>query len=140
MQHLRALGFVGVYVLLLGVGTFLEKPAMKRLDAVQINLLTGIGIAVVGVVALLVRGGSMVPGLRPIGAGLGIGALIGVGSVFYFLGLRKLPVSLAATVANCYILVTVALAIFFLHDHITLVKGLGIALTLVGVTLLASGH
>lgn len=135
-MNLRALGFVGVYVVLLGVATFLEKPAMKREDAVQINFLIAIGAAVAAALALLLRDPSL-PRARSVALALGIGVLIGGGSVFFFLGLRRLPVAVAATVANAYILVTVLLSVLFLHDHLTLVKWLGIALTVAGVTLLA---
>jgi len=137
-MHVKALGFVGIYVVLLGIATFLEKPALKHLDAVQLNVLVAVGAVVPSVIAVLVHG-PVFAKARPSLSGLGIGAVIGAASVFYFLGLRKLPVSVAAPVANTYILVTVLLAVLFLHDRITLVKGLGIALTLVGVTLLAWG-
>lgn len=136
MKSLLPIGLVGVYVILLGVATFLEKPAMKSLNALQINAFTAIGVAVIGVVAFLAHDPKM-PAAGPTAAGLGIGALIGVGAIFYFYGLAKLSVSVAATIANAYVLVTVALSIIVLHDHMTLPKALGIILTIAGVTLLA---
>ncbi|MGI8609142.1 MAG: hypothetical protein ACR2MY_07950 [Candidatus Dormibacteria bacterium] len=42
-------------------------------------------------------------------AGLGVGAMIGAASVFYFLGLHGLPVSVALAAANSYVIVTVLL-------------------------------
>ncbi|MDQ2744290.1 MAG: EamA family transporter [Chloroflexota bacterium] len=137
MRSLVPVGLVGVYVVLLGIATFLEKPAMKSLNVLQINALTGVGIAVVAIVAFLVHDPKM-PNASPTAVGLGIGALIGIGTIFYFYGLAKLPVSVAATIANAYVLVTIALAIIVLHDQMTLPKVLGIILTIAGVTLLAS--
>lgn len=136
MKSLIPLGLVGVYVVLLGVATFLEKPAMKSLTALQINALTGIGIAVAGLVATLFHDPGL-PSLRPAMVGLGIGLMIGIGSIFYFFGLSKLPVSVAATAANAYVVITVLLSIIVLHDTMTIPKVLGILLTLAGVTLLA---
>lgn len=136
MKSLLPFALVGVYVILLGIGTFLEKPAMRSLTALQINALVGIGVAVAGLAALFFHDPG-VPRLGPAALGLGIGLMIGVGSIFYFLGLTKLPVSVAATIANGYIVITVVLSILVLHDSMTLPKALGIVLTIAGVTLLA---
>ncbi|MGH2449522.1 MAG: EamA family transporter [Chloroflexota bacterium] len=135
---LLPLAFVGAYAFLLGIASFLEKPALKSLNALQLNLATGIGVLLVGIIAISLRDPKF-PGLEPSLAGVGIGILIGAGSVFYFVGLQKLPVSVAVTVANAYILVTVALSLFFLHDRLTVIKGLGILATVVGVSLLSVG-
>jgi drug/metabolite transporter (DMT)-like permease len=70
---------------------------------------------------------------------LGVGAMVGLASVAYFLGLRGLPVSVAAAASNSYIVITVLLATLFLHQPMTKVRGGAIALTLGGVTLLALG-
>jgi uncharacterized membrane protein len=48
-----AFGILGLYVTLIGVSTFLEKPALQRLDATQLNALLAIGMLAVAVVALV---------------------------------------------------------------------------------------
>lgn len=136
MRSYLPLAFVGIYALLLGIGTFLEKPALKLMNAYQMNALTAVGIAIVSVAALLIVKPGL-PSLTGTGVGLGLGALIGVGALFYFLGLVKLPVSVAATVANTYVLITVVLSMLFLNDTMTLPKGIGIGLTIAGVMLLS---
>lgn len=136
MTRLLPVAFVCVYVIMLGIGTFLEKPAMKSLDAFQINVLTAFGIVLVGIIALLIRHPGL-PGPGPSLLGVGIGAIIGIGTICYFLGLDRLQVSVAATIANAYVLVTILLAILFLHDKMTIPKVIGVILTLAGATLLA---
>jgi drug/metabolite transporter (DMT)-like permease len=70
-------------------------------------------------------------------AAAGVGVTIGIASVFYLLGLRGLPVSVAAATSNAYIVITVVLSSIFLRQSVTRVGGGGIALTLLGVTQLA---
>lgn len=136
MRSLLPLGFIGVYSLALGIATFLEKPGLRLMNAYQMNALTAVGITIVAVAAMVILKPSM-PSFAAAGAGLGIGALIGVGAVFYFLGLVRLPVSVAATVANTYVVVTLVLSIFLLHDSLNWPKGIGLALTIAGVMLLS---
>ena len=136
VQTLTAFGLIGVYVVLIGVSTFLEKPVLRGLDPLQLNALVGLGIFLVGVVAVFVLD-RRVPPVGPLGAGLAVGLMIGLGSIAYFVGLTRLPVSVAATVGDTYIVVTVLLSFLFLHDTITLPKVAGITCCIAGVLLLA---
>jgi uncharacterized membrane protein len=63
--------------------------------------------------------------------------MIGVGSIFYFLGLQGLPVSAAAAMSNAYMVVTILLSTLVLHEVLAWPKRIGIVFTLLGVTLLA---
>jgi len=63
--------------------------------------------------------------------------MIGIASVFYFLGLRGLPVSFAAAASNAYVVVTVLLSTIVRRQPLTHSRGGAILLTLLGVTLLA---
>ena len=134
----RARGFtiMASYVVIIGVGAFLEKPALKGLAATQLNVLMGIAMTVVAGIALAVKGPRLPMTKRTLGA-LGVGVMIGAASVFYFLGLRGLPVSVAAASSNASVIVTVALSAIFLHQPLNRARGAAIALTLLGVTLLA---
>jgi hypothetical protein len=60
----------------------------------------------------------------------------GAAPVFYFLGLRGLPVSVASAVSNASVVVTVVLSAIFLHQPLGRTRGAGLALTLLGATLL----
>jgi drug/metabolite transporter (DMT)-like permease len=70
-------------------------------------------------------------------AGLGVGVMIGAASVFYFLGLRGLPVSVASAASNASVVVTVVLSAVFLHQRLSRAQGAAIGLTLLRATLLA---
>lgn len=132
----RAFVIMGTYIVLSGVGAFLEKPALRGLDATQLNGLQAIAMTAVAGIALAVEGPRLPMTKRTIG-GIGVGAMIGVASVFYFLGLRGLPVSVAAASSNAYIVVTVVLSTIVLREPLTRSRGGAMALTLLGVTLLA---
>lgn len=132
----RATSIMGIYIVVVGVGAFLEKPALTALDATQLNGLMAIAMTAVAGLALAARGPRLRMGPRPMKA-IGVGAMIGIASVFYFLGLRGLPVSVAAASSNVYMVVTVALSIVVLRQPVTRARGGAIALTIAGTTLLA---
>ena len=79
----QARGFVimGIYIVMIGVGAFLEKPALKGLSATQLNALMGIAMTAVAGVALAVKGPRLPMTKRTLG-GLGVGVMIGAASVF----------------------------------------------------------
>ena len=131
-------GFVimGIYILVIGVSSFLEKPALKGLTATQLNVLMGIAMTAVAGIALAIKGPRLPMTKRTLG-GLSVGVMIGAASVFYFLGLRGLPVSVAAAASNASVVVTVVLSAIFLHQPLSRARGTAIALTLLGATLLA---
>ena len=134
----QARGFVimGAYVVMIGVGAFLEKPALKDLTPTQLNALIGIAMTAVAGIALAVRGPRLPMTKRTLGA-LGVGVMIGAASVFYFLGLRRLPVSVASAASNASVVVTVVLSAIFLHQPLGRARAAAVALTLLGATLLA---
>lgn len=134
----RAFLVMGGYVLIVGLGAFLEKPALRGLDAVQLNGLMALAMTAVALVAFALERPRAQMSIRGLGA-VGVGAMVGVASVAYFLGLRGLPVSVAASASNGYIVITVLLSTVVLHQPITKTRGAAIALTLGGVTLLALG-
>jgi transporter family protein len=134
----RAFLMMGAYVIIVGIGAFLEKPALRELDATQLNALMAVAMTAVAFVAFAIEGPRVQMSLRSLG-GLGVGAMVGTASVFYFLALRGLPVSVAAATSNTYIVITVLLSTIVLHQSLTKVRLGAIALTLGGVTLLALG-
>ncbi len=132
----RGFAIMGIYVVMTGVGAFLEKPALKGLAATQLNALMGIAMMAVAGIALAVRGPRLPMTKRTLG-GLGVGVMIGTASVFYFLGLRGLPVSVASATSNASVVVAVVLSAIFLHQPLGRARGAAITLTLLGATLLA---
>jgi uncharacterized membrane protein len=132
----RGIAIMGIYIVMIGAGAFLEKPALKGLTATQLNVLMGIAMTAVAVIALAVRGPRLPMTKRTLGV-WGVGVMIGTASVFYFLGLRGLPVSAASAFSNTSVIVTVILSAVFLHQPVSRARSAAGALTLVGATLLA---
>ncbi len=126
----QARGFVimGIYIVMIGVGAFLEKPALKGLTATQLNALMGIAMTAVAGITLAVKGPRLPMTKRTLGV-LGVGVMIGTASVFYFL--------VASAASNASVVVTVVLSAIFLHQRLGRARGAALALTLLGVTLLA---
>lgn len=132
----RAFVIMAAYIAIIGLGAFLEKPALQRLDATQLNALMAIAMTAVAAIALAAKGPRLAITRRSL-SGVGVGAMIGIASVFYFLGLQGLPVSVAAALSNASIVITVLLAAIFLRQPLTRPRLAAIALTLLGVTQLA---
>lgn len=132
----RGIAVMAAYVAIVGVAAFLEKPALKGLDPAQLNALMAIAMTGVAGTALGISGARLPETRRALPA-VGVGALIGIASVLYFLGLRGLPVSIAAAMSNAYIVVTVVLSGVVSRESLTPSKVGGIALTLTGASVLA---
>lgn len=135
-RSMRPFLIMAVYVVLVGVSTFLEKPVLSYLDPTQLNALIALGMTAVALIALAVRGPALPVRARTL-LPAGVGFMIGIASVLYFLALRGLPVSVAAALSNASVIVTVALSAVFLRQRLNRQKALAIALTLLGVTTLA---
>lgn len=137
LRHsLATLWPLGAYILLVGVGVFLEKPALGGVTALQLNALTALGMAIVAVAAVVVRDHRLPTGPAALSAG-GVGLLFGLSALGYYLGLEHLPVSVAATLSNTSVLVTVALTVAVRREKITRPQVAGAVATLAGVSLLA---
>jgi bacterial/archaeal transporter family protein len=135
-RQTRGFAIMGIYVVMIGAGAFLEKPALKGLTATQLNALMGVAMTAVAGIVLAVKGPRLPMTKRTLG-GLSVGVMIGTASVFYFLGLRGLPVSVASAASNASVIVTVVLSAIFLHQRLGRARSAAIALTLLGATLLA---
>jgi drug/metabolite transporter (DMT)-like permease len=131
-----SLAAVGMYVLLVGVASFLEHPVGRGFDALQLNALIRTGSAALGIAALLATHGISLPAPPSLLAGLGIGVLAGAGSICYCLALNYLPVSVVVSLANLYIVITVLLGVAILHENVTLLKVAALVLTVTGALLL----
>lgn len=132
-----SLGYVAVYVTLVGVASVIEKPVGRGFGAVQFNALVRAGGLAAAVVALFFTPGPVIPAFPYIVAGLGIGLLSGVGSLVYCFALDYMPVSLVVTFSNLYIVITIALGIAVLREPVTALKIGGLACIVTGISLLS---
>lgn len=129
---------LGANILLVGVATFLEKPALEHgLAPLQLNAYVSLGNLAVAAAVLAARRLS-VQVAWPEAAGLGLGTVFGLAVIFYFLALNRLPVSVAAPLSNSYVVLTVLVSVVLLGESLGWRRTGGIALTLAGVALLAT--
>jgi drug/metabolite transporter (DMT)-like permease len=137
-SRLAAYGVLAANVVLIGAATFLEKPALEHgLSPLQLNAFQTTGTFAVAVVAVLARRQSVPVGVRS-WEGVGLGAAFGLAAICYFLGLRRLPVSIAATLSNSYVVLTVLASVVLLHESLTWRRVYGVGITLAGVLVLAA--
>lgn len=128
--------FVGLYVLVVGVATFLMKVGLKNLSPYQLNFLMGIGMFLTGVPALLLAHKSFKIPTAELPMGLLIGVLMAGGSILYVLSFSKLSAGVASVLATTYVVVVVLLSWIFLKESFDWVKIVGLSLTLVGTAML----
>ena len=134
---LRPLLIMAAYTVLVGVSAFLEKPVLRYLDPTELNAFMAGGMTIVAGGALALHGPGLPMHWRTL-LPAAVGLMIGLASVLYFLALRELPVSVAAALSNASVLITIALSTKFLGQRLTRQRGIAIALTIVGVTMLAT--
>jgi len=116
---LRGFLVMAAYIVIVGVGAFLEKPALRGVDPTQLNGLMALSMTAVAAGALVIERPQVQISERSLGP-LAVGAVIGLASVFYFLGLRGLPVSVAAGSSNASVVITVLLSTVLLRQRLTL--------------------
>jgi len=113
------------------------KFVMKSLNAYQVNLLMALGMLIITIPALWFYQKSFKFPQEGLALGIGTGLLMAAGSLLFVLSLSKLPVGLASAVSTSYIVVVVLLSVLFLHEPLSLLKILGILLTVAGVVILS---
>ncbi len=128
--------FVLGYILVVGIGTFLMKVTLKNLSPYQLNFLMGIGMFITGVPALLLAHKSFKMPVKELPAGILIGTMMALGSIFFVLALNKLSASVASVLAATYVAVVIILSWIFLKEGFDAIKILGVCLTFVGALLL----
>jgi uncharacterized membrane protein len=125
------------YILFVGLGSFLQKFVMGKVTPFQLEFMTAIGMFVVTVPALLIAQKNLNIPLTSVPAAWLVGLFFALGSFVYVLAVSKLPVSLAAPLSTGYVALAVILSIIFLKESVSLLKILGIILTLAGVAILS---
>lgn len=125
-------------LILWGLWSFIPKLTTRYLEpssAIVYEVLGGV---------LLVAIASLVfqPRLEvhPIGTALAIstGMLGFLGAFFFLTAVSKGPVTLVATISALYPLISVVLAVFLLHETLTLQQSIGVFLAIVSIALIAA--
>lgn len=137
MDKITGFLFLGAYIFAVGVGSFLQKFVMDKVTPFQLEVMTAIGMFVISVPALLIAQKNLnIPAFSAPLAML-VGLLFSIGSFVYVLAVSRLPVGIAAPVSTGYVVLAVLLSVVFLKEPMTLIKALGIILTIAGVAILS---
>jgi len=137
MEKLIGFFLLATYMIAVGVGSFLQKFVMDKVSPFQLEVITAIGMFCVSVPALLFAQKSLHLPIQEAPHSLLVGFLFSLGSFVYVLAVSRLPVSIAAPVSTGYIVVAVVLSAIFLKEPITILKAIGIILTVAGIAILS---
>lgn len=129
--------FAVLAFLLWGFWGFFPKIASRYMGAKSLVIYEALGILLVALPIFLFMGLSVE--FHPVGTAFGLltGIAAALGSLFFFLALRKGLVSVVAPFTALYPLVTVLLAALILKEPLSMKQGVGIFLALVSVLFLA---
>jgi len=124
--------------LLWGVWSFIPKITTRYISPESAILFEVLGGIVVGLVVLITFNGR--PDIHPKGILLATttGVLGMAGALCFLYAAAKGPITIIAVLSALYPIIAIVLALFFLHEPITLKQGLGIILGLVAMILLAT--
>ena len=127
------------YVALLGAGGVTAKLALRSITWQQLVLWVPIAYLVVSAGLVFLIACANVTGLLVAGGGWAAVTAVCASSalVLFFYALTKGPASQVTPVTSAYPIVTVIGSALFLAEKITLIRGLGTALIVSGVVLLA---
>jgi len=124
------------YIVLLGAGGVTAKLALRTISWQQLVLWVPIAYVVVSA-GLMVLGGTRFP-LGGGGAWAAATAVcVSFALVLFFYALTKGPASQVAPATSAYPIVTVIGSAVFLAEKLTLVRGIGTALVVLGVVLIS---
>lgn len=128
--------FLAGYIILLGVGTFLQKFTLKKLSPYELNFVIALAMIVVSTIALFLKEKSIhIPA-----QGWALGAMVGIffslGSLSFTVALSRMYAGLASALSVSYILVVVLLSWIFLKEEVSVIKLVGIACMLLGAGIL----
>lgn len=129
--------FLGAYVVLVGVATFLQKFTMSSLSPYQINFLMALGMLVTAVPALWLKEGNLSVPAQALPLGAPIGLMMAIGSICFVLALPHLSLGAAGALSTSYVVLVAILSWMFLGEQMTVLKVIGIALTVSGAALLS---
>jgi uncharacterized membrane protein len=125
-----------LYIVILGAGGVTAKLALRTISWEQLVLWVPVAYVVFCILLVVFRGTTFPLGVG--GAWAAVTAFAAASSlILFFYALTKGPASQVTPVTSAYPVVTVIGSALFLSEEITLVRGIGTALVIAGVVLLA---
>ncbi len=122
-----------------GLWGFTSKLVTNHINPLSAILFEALGGLAVGIVVLLVFDIRLGANINAPGIGLAVltGAFVFLGSVFFLFALKSGKVSIVIALTALYPLLTIALAMIFLGETLTLRQGVGVLLAAVAVILIS---
>jgi len=107
---------------------------ISPLNAILFETLGGIAVAA----AVIFVTGTRIEGNAPgIGLAMLTGAFVFLGSVFFLFAIRDGKTSIVVALTALYPLLTIALAMIFLHETLTIRQGIGVLLAVAAIILIS---
>lgn len=126
-----------ISLLCFGLWGFFTKMAINYIDAKSALIYQALGIAIVGLMTLMLINFKPDTEMKGISFGLLSGIATGIGSLLYLVAADKGKVTTVVTMTALYPLVTIFLAYIILHEGINIKQGAGILLALAAIYLLS---
>ena len=132
--------FLILSIFIYGLWGFLAKVSQQRGASPHLlTVLTALGTVIVAVCVCLPRLSGALP--RPFKSCLlpGIlgGVCVGIANILLYRALQGIPASIVYPVSSLYVLVTVLLAVLFLHERLDALHAFGIVLAVVSIFILS---
>lgn len=121
-----------------GIGGIFTKLASNHINAPSIQVFQLAGSVVVLAVLFWLMGWSFESNTEGMKFALLMGVTSVIGFLFYIFAIQKGSISVATTISALYPLVTILLASVLFKEAITLKQGVGMALAIVAMVLMAS--
>jgi transporter family protein len=126
-----------VSLMCFGIWGFFSKLTIYYIDARSALIYQSAGVAVIGVVTLMLMHFKPESNVKGISFGFLTGVAYGIGCLFFFIAADRGKVTTIVTMTALYPLVTIFLAYLLLHEAIHLRQALGVMFALAAIYLLA---
>jgi len=121
-----------------GFWGFFPKLAVTHMDSRSVAFYEVIGGLIFGVIILIILGFKLQTNFYGITFGILTGFAALLGGLFFLLALSHgAKISVAVVTTALYPLITILLALFILHEPITLKQGIGAILALIAIVLIS---
>ena len=128
---------IAIAIVAWGIAPLFAKVATSNIDPVMVSVVqTGLYIFLAPVSVWLLKPNTHINMVGSVAA-LAAGLIAALGSLAYLYALKKGQAGIVAACTSIYPVVTLMLSMVFMGEGFSVRKGIGIALTLCGVAVLA---
>jgi transporter family protein len=122
----------------MGLWSFVPKITTKYLNPTSATIYEAIGGLLLGLLLLLLMNSRLEVHPKGIALAIATGVIGFMGAFCFLSAMAKGSVAIVSTLSALYPVVSIFLAMVFLHETVSLRQGLGIALALLSIILVAA--